>query len=329
MKIETNIFLGIYFFLMNISLYAQEDPNLFLHFPFDGNTDEVIGNLKNEETYGGTAVADRFGEENGAFYFDGRDDYFKADLIEPLCTSSGVSMSAWIKLEEVFGVKEFFSIHNRDTFLSGCYSSISTRFAHNMVCFGYSDNTGGICPWDQQRSIKDTIWYHIAGSIDRDGTATVYVNGEMVQSFKARNPLHFTYELDRILMSSDFLFNRGNIDDLRIYTRVLSPCEMQALFQGEEPLEVCSGAQAVLCLPREPLSTSVYPNPVRYRLLIHVEGRPEDYRIEWDLYNAHGQFISSGITNCNDDYIQFSKFPSGIYYLKFENQIQKIIKVNY
>lgn len=91
------LFLFQLFFTFLLSAQSLTD-SLKLHFPFSGNGQDASGYGHNATIYGPTLVADRLGNPNSAYYFDGTSDYMDYLTSSQLRPASlPVSISAWIK----------------------------------------------------------------------------------------------------------------------------------------------------------------------------------------------------------------------------------------
>jgi len=59
---------------------ADLDDGLVAYYPFDGDATDSSGNGHDGTVYGATLVVDRNGQANGAYSFDGQNDYIKIPL---------------------------------------------------------------------------------------------------------------------------------------------------------------------------------------------------------------------------------------------------------
>ena len=53
---------------------------LIAYYPFNGNANDASGNGNNGTVYGATLTADRFGNPNSAYYFNGTNNYITAAI---------------------------------------------------------------------------------------------------------------------------------------------------------------------------------------------------------------------------------------------------------
>ena len=66
----------------------------------------------------------------------------------------------------------------------------------------------------------------------------------------------------------------------------------------------------------------IYPNPTNS--LINIQ-RNTDEKTNFELVSALGENVFSGILQTSNETLDISQFPTGIYFLKFENYVQKIM----
>jgi hypothetical protein len=103
-----------------------------------------------------------------------------------------------------------------------------------MILFQMFDGTGKGCEALDRSVIFDTDWHHLAGSYD--GTAfRLYFDGQLVQeTLCAITPANTDHPVTIGFANgpwgdSDNSPFDGFIDDVRIYNRTLSDCEIAAL----------------------------------------------------------------------------------------------------
>jgi len=90
----------------------------------------------------------------------------------------------------------------------------------------------------------------------------------------------------------------------------------QGFHQGNMEVTSIWGAQPEFVL-------KAYPNPVMDMLIVETEKQDLAYR----LVDVNGHVLENGIINSTSFELDFSSFPSGIYFLWVEeNQTHKIIK---
>ena len=83
-------------------------------------------------------------------------------------------------------------------------------------------------------SIIDNIWHHIVWSISSTGVWSIYIDNQYINSNITRTPFNVTYTrqyIGKSLFSSNGWLI-GNIDDLRIYNKVLTTNEIASIYNN-------------------------------------------------------------------------------------------------
>ena len=85
-------------FLSKISIgQVNLNQGLRAYYPFSGNANDVSGNSNNPVFNNATLTADRFGNANSAYDFDGAGTYMKILNSASLNTNNKLSLVAWVK----------------------------------------------------------------------------------------------------------------------------------------------------------------------------------------------------------------------------------------
>jgi len=227
--------------------YRAPDPaylpsaGLVLHLPFDGDANDTSENRFIGTIVGATATADRFGDENTAYSFDGNDYVSIPDSDYWAFGTSDFTVALWAR----------FSATN-SSILIGSDNGGGTQ---NKWLLIYEDgqlrfhvNTSvGPPNYPVEAGFAPTLgrWYHVA--VTRSGnTFTIYVDGTPagvggsgVSVPNAAAPLTIGQA------ESNFYMN-GAIDDVRIYNRSLTAQELAATAVALNPVML-----------QEPTATSI------------------------------------------------------------------------
>jgi hypothetical protein len=205
----------------------------------NGNLNDSSGLGNNITFNNATPTADRFGNPNNAYLFNGTSNYMSVPNSPSLNPNS-------ITLFAIFKPNGFYSIqcHGNNILQKGAYDnengSYILRFNdtldncvnpvdtnHEFVGGGYGDNsnygsaTGAFYP----TPIHTGTWYAIAYTFDGT-TSRFYVNGEFVESLVKSDA--FTPNTDDLFIGYDpnvggeYWLN-GVIDEIRIYNQALCP----------------------------------------------------------------------------------------------------------
>ena len=213
-----------------------KDPALVLYYPFDGDALDYSGTGNDGTVFGATLGADRFGNPGKAFHFDG-DDFVKAD--GSVLPSAERTVALWFNAE---------AVTNHPVLLgygSGCgttwYLGLNAGDSRYTNQYYVGPHCQGPLIGYTYASPPVGSWHHFAITTSSTGTR-MYVDGVEVAS----NSLFIG---NTRVASSDFSvgvaigtagsapytdanvsYFRGEIDEVRIYSRALSATEIQALF---------------------------------------------------------------------------------------------------
>jgi len=197
------------------------------YWALNGNANDISGN-NNHGTIVGNAVltTDRFNVPNNAYLFNGN-GYIRVPNSSSLCIRKDVSVSVWIKTANqwhgVWGdIVQKGSMLNRNYELAiGCGDKAI-----------WDDFTRGRENWiiKSKSGVSDGKWHHLVGTWDGQAVK-LYVDGvceRMEQCSSARipnsEPLCIGYG------GFPFTYFKGAMDDVQIYSRILSESEVLSLY---------------------------------------------------------------------------------------------------
>lgn len=246
MQLKTRLSLILLLSLIfHYSAYADLSDGLIAHYPFDGNANDISENNLHGIEIGGVSYAP--GIINLAASFDGVNDYI----------NFGNNFN--INIEDVYSFSLFFNTNEipSDTFQG--FVLINKRAADN----GYFDADGHWQPGEEEEGyaigthfyeitpyglywnydiFNQGEWNHLAVIIDRpNNVIKYYMNGwelaaEPIDSINDfSNPNDFLVGAGYLDDPNSHEFFLGQIDDIRIYNRVLTPDEINTLANTESP----------------------------------------------------------------------------------------------
>ncbi|MBT6462598.1 MAG: PQQ-binding-like beta-propeller repeat protein [Opitutae bacterium] len=211
------------------------DAGLVAHYPFNGNANDETGNGHDGVVNGAALTADRFGNENTAYHFDGVDDYIGTSLQAsfPDCTISG-----WFLADNWHANKGSILVHN------GAGGSVGGEHKETSILF--SDGELVSARWTDENvktPIEKSTWYHFV-AIFTNSSTTLFLNGESVNSKSADYPdvnsLTGFWKLGAA-RNPPGGFHEGLLDDVRIYNRALDATEVAELYRLENHDEAGEG----------------------------------------------------------------------------------------
>ena len=241
------------------SVVAQNVPNyvptngLIGWWPFNGNANDESGNGNNGTVNGAILTADRFGNANRAYSFDGIDDFIHNNSTNSLNVTSQLTLSAWINTTTInqsriltFGSStnitnfQYSLLHtnvnnsNRLYFLA---NGANTNFEPNGPNFG---NLTISSQWTNVVVTFDgfILKFYLNGVLDK----AVNINDTFLQN-------SFTNFIIGKRSDNQEVFT-GFIDDIGIWNRALSSQEVHLLYTG------CTDTLSI-----QPLNFTAYTNP--------------------------------------------------------------------
>ncbi|TMI90693.1 MAG: T9SS type B sorting domain-containing protein [Bacteroidetes bacterium] len=229
-------------------LLAQVNLNqgLVAYYPFSGNANDASGNNNNPVFNNATLAADRLGNPNSAYSFNGVDNYIRIPNSPSLNPTNQISICAWVKVAGFYqgkchgnnivmkGDADYLQGNymirfddNIYTSMQNCATSIPDVNHENFFGINsYSASSfGGYTPF-----IQPGEWYSVVYTCDGT-TAKLYVNCQLRTSGPASG-VTFSNSYDLFLgrlndSQYPYWFN-GAMDEVRIYNRPLNIDEVKA-----------------------------------------------------------------------------------------------------
>jgi len=197
---------------------------LIAHYPFTGGSFNDFAGTNHGTNYGATPVADRFGNPNNAMSFDGND---WVDLSNTISGNTAFSYSLWVfPNSSTLG----YCIQTRDILV--------TASNNRIYCVSFNDRNGNSPKLitNNMRSVDFTSnvnsWAHLALTASSVNDLKLYVNGQwavngIVNSAQSMYSVSCFGRLNNDF-SSGQQYN-GKFDNVRVYNRALTDCEIKAL----------------------------------------------------------------------------------------------------
>ena len=227
--------------------FGQVDLNLGLkaYYPFSSNANDVSGNNNNPVFNNATLTADRLGNPNSAYHFNGTSSYMKILNSPTINTTDKLSLVAWVKPQGFYmgtchgnsimmkGDADYLTGNyllryddNAYTNGNNCSTPIVDILHQNFYGSGANANPPGYTPY-----IQTDQWYNVIVTYDGT-TARLYINCELKVT-KPQAGQTFTNLYDLYLGSlnngSFPYWLNGDMDEVRIYDRALNQDEVNTL----------------------------------------------------------------------------------------------------
>jgi len=198
-------------------------------YPFNGNANDASGNGNNGTNNGASLTADRLGNANSAFSFNGSSDYIGL----PFASSSfnqAITITAWVYRTKTSDGDDVQGIVSND--LSTNRGIVLCALPSSNLFLASVPVSQTIRAQPQSDLIPESTWHFIAMTYD-NVNVKIYQDGV----FKTSSPLTgnlygdqlFTIGKDAYYTSSGRYWG-GKIDDIRLYNRALSDSEILQLY---------------------------------------------------------------------------------------------------
>ena len=211
-------------------------------WPFNGNANDESGNGNNGTVNGATLTTDRFGNVNKAYSFDGN-DFIQCGQTSSMNNTSNWSIFSWVKVSNFNswincndGCGMHFVSRDRDITTSH-YSLAASQNQSNGTIQLYSID-GNLS--SNNISVPMTNWMHF-GIRKTNTSVELIVNGVIVSSTSDNSSIgssagnlffgkHFGDGFGNYLY-----YTKGNLDDIGIWNRALTDCEIRNLYLSGSP----------------------------------------------------------------------------------------------
>jgi hypothetical protein len=202
---------------------ADVEEGLIAYYPFNGDAEDATGNGNDGTVNGATLTADRSGNAESAYNFDGDDDYI--DLPDDAVNTSAGSVCAWFLArsktegsnDRVFSMSYFASPGGTRLYLS-LASNQEFRAA-------FIDDQLGDVP------ITYGAWQHTCFTWNSD-SSELYLNGTLEDISSGGEPTNGRVNLGSYGEGFKHFLD-GKIDQVRVHNRPLTEEEVQQLYGGD------------------------------------------------------------------------------------------------
>ncbi len=210
---------------------------LVAEYLFSGNANDTSGFGNHGTVYGAVLTTDRFGNTNMAYSFDGKDDYIACGISDVITNiTETISISFWVRPY----------ILNKNYILGRYANDLSGGWRFDIMGGYFVFGVGA--PSKIERFLTNSLipvnpgtYYHVVGIFDKpSGTAKLYVNNQVnivttwndrsLTFYKITDPTIVYQLFIGTFTARGFNYFKGEIDDVRIYNRVLSDDEVLTLY---------------------------------------------------------------------------------------------------
>ncbi len=226
-------------------IQAQEidlENGIILYLPFNGSVSDESGNNIPANLAGPELTADRYGNPDKAYLFDGNNDHIILNNNQAIITEKQFTICMWARIDgrsqaEPKYNNSLFEQRNDDPAASSGIHFAAERIINTHL--ELRGSTSGNSVSLEADYPGDGTWYHFAASLDDNSTMSLYINGELKTSRQFTGNGDFKTGINRVNIGTlhtgsitTGAFN-GAIDEVYIYNRALKYCEIETLYSGQ------------------------------------------------------------------------------------------------
>ena len=229
--------------------------NLVAFYSFNGNAEDQTSNANHGTVYGATPTTDRWGNENGAYAFDGTDDYILCTTEVGPFGNASRTISFWAKTD----VNPGSSQQNAVLSYGGNIYNSGSRFEINLnaKCLGVGVDVSGFY-LTKSFDNSDNDWHHYVVVFDNSvsnkmSDISFYSDGQLLSTNCSYKGDVYVNTLNQQKLNIGRLFTgdryfKGSIDDIKIFDKALTDGEVQMdLYQGTLPVQ-----EVTICASESP-----------------------------------------------------------------------------
>jgi len=187
---------------------------LTAYYPFDTNAGDYSGNENNATNHGATLTT---GKINGAYAFDGDEDYIERSLT----LTSGSTIAFWAKP----------NIEHSNCFIFA-HTSTTEQWAFRLWSddrMWFQSTTGNTVTINVP-NLNTDAWNYVVLSINTNGVMTLFLDGENKNTAQMNGDIT-TNTIGDYTFASGFGFN-GTLDEVAVWNRALSEEEILLLYNN-------------------------------------------------------------------------------------------------
>jgi hypothetical protein len=295
------------------------NTNVVAQYDFAGNANDNSGNNHNGTASNATLTTDRFANTNHAYAFNGTSSSITVpDQAALRLNNTDYTISAWIFQNS--------PVTNYCTIVSKRTGSGQNGYA--FLVNGPAAPVPGtllyiVSGGNDPKAVSDSVvfpgsWHHVAVVYNLSGGwLETFIDGNInsvrtaMPSPNAATTIDMKIGNDGTVSSSTM---NGKIDDVRIYNRALSLCDVDSLFNMPDP--VISGVHDIDVKSE----INIYPNPATDHFTI-TNVQYADVVIT----NTFGQIVKFTSINPSHTSLTIDELAPGVYFVNIETENQRTI----
>lgn len=306
------LILPLMMLIINMQAQSNLSNGLVAYFPLDSDVNDYSPQAINGVNY--NAIPAQSGNRN-YYAFNGNNAYIYAGYDDRSITNE-ITVSVWVN-----------TTSNSFQWIVGHYDHTVDRGFQVVVYNGHvqlrgRDGSNTFYILEDPDISNDGNWHHVVGLFDNNHW-TLIVDCQ-IKNYLTTTSLYPSYYVNSQPFSIskypelnngyDPLHFNGGIDEVRVYNRILSLCEICRLHGKEEGASV----------PTRTFSRNmnVYPNPAKNQVTITYEA---DYPVVLHIYDINGKFLLERVFT-NSINMNTSRFTKGTYLVVIKDKNNNISK---
>ncbi len=241
-----------------VAEYTHNTGSLVGWWKFDNDILDWSGNRNDGACSGSGCPTPTTGKVAGALYFDGINDYIDAGNGARLNITGNITIETWVKpakLGTQYIVKKasngvtngyelsLASSSSRKAFFRfNQKASANTYRVETVIDYPYNNNT----------------WIYLVGTYN-GSQLQIFLNGHLSNSKSGSSSISSNTNNLTIGGPDDSAFYKGAIDEVRIWNRALTPQEIEAFYNGQNPVYTISVSTSPSDLNPSPTGAGQYP----------------------------------------------------------------------
>jgi len=242
--------------------FAQIPPyvsttNLIGWWPFNNNANDQSVNTNNGTVMGATSTLDRFNNPNSAYHYNGFSDYIIVPDSPTLSGFNDMSISVWIKVNVFAGIQSIVAKWYQEWDCNNNSDTYEAALSYSQVQFATNNNN--ITAFFSPPSLASgdlNVWKHLVYIHNSQTGGSIYINAVLVATDPATgsicnsiNPMYFGADYDGNPNANVIhRYFSGDIDDIGMWSRVITPCEIQQLYTASAGALNASSSNSVSCI---------------------------------------------------------------------------------
>jgi hypothetical protein len=231
-----------YFTFTNNTLVtlSSDSTNLKAWYKFDGNYNDSSSSGYHL-TNNSTIIASTYNIAGQSVEFDNTDSLMFPATFNPytIWNGNGITFSIWVRFTSITNWARLIDLQQSTSLDNGIFISIKGTpggFESAMyikigsTAFNYSN-------WSNSLISQLNVWRHIVVSLSSSGALNVYVDNVKINSNETATIPNLTWGfryINKSAFSVDGVFN-GQMDDFRVYDKVLTSTEVSQLYNISTP----------------------------------------------------------------------------------------------